>query len=45
MRRAYIATKLGRAADHAELKAELAKFGIAISYNWTTHGSVKHCGQ
>lgn len=37
----YIATSLSRITDHNLVRDTLKKFGHAISYDWTLHGSVK----
>lgn len=41
----YIATKLERAADHQEMRKQLEALGHEITYDWTTHGSVKNEGE
>lgn len=37
----YIATKLANHAQHNEVRDRLAEMGIGLTYDWTTHGSVK----
>jgi hypothetical protein len=37
----YIATSLARAAAHNLVRDALEKFGHALCYDWTLHGSVK----
>lgn len=41
MKLVYIATRLENAAEHNRLMAMLAESGIGVTYDWTTHGSVK----
>lgn len=38
----YIATTLSRAPQHNVVRDELGKLGYELTYDWTTHGSVKH---
>ncbi len=38
----YIATSLERAAFHNLVREDLKKFGCEVTYDWTTHGSVKN---
>ncbi len=38
----YIATSLERAHLHNVVRDGLAKLGHQLTYDWTTHGSVKH---
>jgi nucleoside 2-deoxyribosyltransferase len=37
----YIATSLQRSTDHNLVRDTLKNFGHALSYDWTSHGSVK----
>jgi len=37
----YIATSLSRSAAHNTVRDALKSFGHEISYDWTSHGSVK----
>ena len=37
----YIATRLSRAPDHNRLRDLLKAEGVELTYDWTTHGSVK----
>lgn len=41
MARFYIATKLERAKDHNVVRDFLIENGHEITYDWTTHGSMK----
>lgn len=38
----YIATKLDRAKEHNIVRDDLVKLNWHITYDWTTHGSVKN---
>ncbi len=38
----YIATSIERAPLHNLVRDDLQKLGYEITYDWTTHGSVKH---
>lgn len=38
----YIATSTSRIPFHNQLRDRLKKFGHEITYDWTTHGSVRH---
>jgi hypothetical protein len=38
----YIATSLERAAFHNLVREDLKKFRCEVTYDWTTHGSVKN---
>lgn len=40
MLKAYIATGLGRAADHNLVRDALAKLEVECTYDWTVHGAV-----
>lgn len=37
----YIATSLSRMSEHNSVRDSLRNLGYEISYDWTTHGSVK----
>lgn len=37
----YIATSTARASFHNSVRDELKKFGHEITYDWTSHGSVR----
>jgi len=40
--RCYIATSLSRIADHNALRDRLrVEFGVELTYDWTTHGSMQ----
>lgn len=41
----YIATALKNAKNHNIVRDGLNKLGHEITYDWTTHGSVKHKGK
>lgn len=41
----YIATSIARAPFHNLVRDTLKKFGHEITYDWTTHGSVKETTQ
>jgi nucleoside 2-deoxyribosyltransferase len=41
----YIATKLNRSNEHNELRDILLNNGHSITYDWTTHCSVKNDGE
>lgn len=37
----YIATSLKKATDHNHVRDALQQHGISLTYDWSTHGSVK----
>lgn len=39
--RYYIATRIEKAKDHNYVRDRLAEYGWELTYDWTTHGSVK----
>lgn len=41
MAKYYIATRIERAKDHNVVRDILAQYGHDITYDWTTHGSIK----
>ena len=38
----YVATSTERIPSHNQIRDDLKKWGYEITYDWTTHGSVRH---